>query len=199
MIGMRSGRNTTFAQVTNMGHFRFSISALMAVVLLVALDCLAFNTLLDRPLFHRHLSELIVVGALPMANILAVGLIRLLTERNMRSLTRPFLVRFEVIGGVALLLFLASSCLATDLLHDGVEHALRPLSLRPGNPLFLVGAVTLLLLPQLALASVCGWLVRTYRIVVERRPAGKEPPLPEVAAGADRIMSMPDPRFAGPA
>src|SRR4051794_9432709 len=89
IIEMRSGRNTTFAQVTAMRHFRFSISALMAVVLLVALDCMAFNTLLDRPPFQRHLSELIVVGALPMANILAVGLIRLLTERNRPALTRP--------------------------------------------------------------------------------------------------------------
>ena len=55
--------------------------------------------------------------------------------------------------------------------------------------MFLVGAVTLLLLPQLALASVGGWLGRTYRIVVERRIAGKEQPLPEVAGGADHIRA----------
>ena len=179
-----------------MRHFRFSISALMAVVLLIALDCMAFNTLLIRPLFQRHLSELFVVGALPMANILAVGLIRLFTKRNRPGQTRPFLVGFDVFGGVALLLFLRLLLAGRDSLHDGVDHALRPLSLWPGHPLFLVGAVTLLLLPQLALASVGGWLVRTYRIVVERRTAEPEPPLPEVASGADRITSMSDPSLA---
>jgi hypothetical protein len=198
IVEMRSGQHMTFAQVTAMKHLRFSISALMAVVLLVALDCMTFNILLNRPLFDRNLSEVVFFGALPMANILAIGLIRLLTERNRRGRTRPFLVGFEGFGGVALLLFVACTWGAAEPIHHGVDDVLRPLSLRPGNPLFLAGAVTLLLLPQLALASVGGWLVRTYSIVVKRRVAGKEPSLPEVAGRADRIMSISDPSLAGP-
>ena len=178
-----------------MRHFRLSISALMAIVLLIALDCMAFNILLNRPFFERQLSEVVFFGALPMANILAIGLFRLLTERNRRGRTRSFLVGFEVFGGVVLVVFLACTWVAADPIHHGVDDVLRPLFLRPGNPLFLVGAVTLLLLPQLALASVGGWLGRTYRIVVERRILGKEPPSPEIAGGADCIMSMPDSRL----
>src|SRR3954467_10745192 len=98
---MQSGRKSTFARVAVMKRFRFSISALMAVVLLVALDCMAFDTLLNRPLFERNLSDVVFFGALPMANIVAIGLIRLLTERNRRGRTRPFLVGFERFGGVA--------------------------------------------------------------------------------------------------
>ena len=96
-----------------MRHFRFSISALMAVVLLVALDCMAFNTLLHPTvLCQRQSIGVVFVGALPMANILAIGLIRLLTKRNRPGRTRPFLVGFEVFGGVALVVLLASTWLA---------------------------------------------------------------------------------------
>ena len=196
MAEMLSGRTITLAQVAAMRHFRFSIFALMAVVLLVALDCMAFNILLNRPLFERNLSEVVFFGALPMANILAIGLIRLLTERNRRGRTRSFLVGFEVFGGVVLVVFFACTWVAADPIHHGVDDVLRPLFLRPGNPLFLVGAVTVLHLPQLALASVGGWLGRTYRIVVERRILAKEPPLPEVAGGADGVMSVPGPSLA---
>ncbi len=181
---------------------RFSISSLMAVVLLVALDCMAINTFLVRPLFRRTLSELTLVGVLPMANILAIGLFRLWAVRNGRGRPRPFLVGFDIFGGVALLLFLACALLAIDSLHDGVGDVLRSLSLRPGDPSFLTGAVAILLLPQVALASVGGWLVRSYRIeikiVVERRDAGPKPPLSGLGGGPARITSVPHPPLTGP-
>jgi hypothetical protein len=107
-----------------MNCFRFSISSLMAVVLVVALDCMAVNTFMVRPLFRANLSELIVFGTLPMANILAIGLIRLWADRNGRGRTRPFLVGFEVCGWVTLLLFVACAVLATDSFHDGVGDIL---------------------------------------------------------------------------
>jgi hypothetical protein len=182
-----------------MKYFRFSISTLMAVVLVVALDCMAINMLIVRPLFRVPLSELILLGALPMANILAIGLLRLWADRNERGQTRPLLVGFEICGWVTLLVFLTCAVLATESFHDGVGALLRSLSLRPGDPLFLIGAVAILLLPQLALASVGGWSIRSYRIevkiVVERRAA--EPPLPGLAVGPTRITTVPPP-IAGP-
>ena len=182
--------------------FRFSISSLMAVVLLVALNCMAINMFLGRPLFPSSLLELIFFGALPMANLLAIGLYRLWTERNGQGRTRLFLVGFEVFGGVALLLFFVCTWVAPDSLHDGVGDFLGSLSLGPGGPLFLAGAVVILLLPQLALASVGGWLVSRYKIevkiVIEGRPEGPESPLPSLDGEAAHITSVSHPPLAGP-
>jgi hypothetical protein len=192
---LRSNQQTVFSRVVMMKWFRFSISSLMVVVLVVALDCMAVNLLIVRRLLRIPLSELVLVGALPMANILAIGLLRLWAYRNGRGRTRPLLVGFEVCGWVTLLVFVTCAVLATDSLHDGVGDILRSLSLRPENPLFLIGAVAILLLPQLALASFGGWLIRNYRIevkiVVHRRAA--ELPLPGVAVGPTNITSVPPP------
>jgi hypothetical protein len=177
-----------------MKWFRFSISSLMSVVLVVALDCMAINMLIVRPLFRVPLSELILLGALPMANILAIGLLRLWADRKGRGQTRPLLVGFEICGWVTLLVFLTCAVLATESFHDGVGDLLRS-CLSPENPLYLILAVAILLIPQLALASFGGWLIRSYRIevkvVVHRRAA--EPPLPEVAVGPRNITSVPPP------
>ncbi len=198
----RSGRITLFPRAAVMKCFRFSIWSLMAVVLLVALDCMAINMFLGRLPFPASLSELIFLGALPMANLLAIGLFRLWKERNGRGRTRPFLVGFEVFGGVALLLFFVCIWVAPDSLHDGVGGYLRSLSLRPGDPLLFTGAVAILLLPQLALASVGGWLVSRYRIevkiVVERRTAGPESPLPGLTEETARITNVSHPPLARP-
>jgi hypothetical protein len=177
-----------------MKWYRFSISSLMAVVLVVALDCMALNMLIVRPLFRVPLSELILLGALPMANILTIGLLRLWADRKGWGRTRPFLVGFEVCGWVTLLVFVTCAVLATDSFHDVVGDILRS-CLSPENPLFLILAVVILLLPQLALAVVGGWLIKNYRIevkiVVQRRAAA--PPLPGVAVGPTNITSVAPP------
>ena len=123
------------------------------------------------------LSELIIVGALPMANVLAVGLYPILMSRHRHERVRPGWVGFEVGGLAALLLYLACSVLMTHPLHEGVGHLLRA-GFVPG-PVFLAGAVVLLLLPQLALAILGARLDRTYQfrvsVTVERRsPSGTE-------------------------
>jgi hypothetical protein len=185
-----------------MKYFRFSISSLMAVVLVVALDCMAINMLIVRPLFRVPLSELILLGALPMTNVQAIGLIPLWADRNGRGRTRPLLVGFEICGWVTLLVFVACAVLATRSFHTVVGEIVRSLLRRPEEPLFLIVAVAaaILLLPQLALALVGGWLIRNYRIevkiVVQRRAAEPEPPLPGLAVDTTIITSVPPP-FAG--
>ena len=79
----------------------------------------------------------------------------------------------------ALVLDLGGSLTATHGLPDGVGDVLRAMHLSPG-PVFMAGAVALILLPQLAMALLGGWLGGTYKVrptvIVERKiPAGSEP------------------------
>jgi hypothetical protein len=158
---------------------RFTISGMMALVLLGALDTWACKALMSSLLFVPPLSELIVLGALPMANVLALGLYPILMSRHEHESGRPGLVGFEVGGLAALLFYLAGSVLMPHPIHDGVGNLLRAIGLVPG-PAFLAGAVVLLLLPQVALAILGARLGRTYKfrviLIVERRsPSGAGP------------------------
>jgi hypothetical protein len=159
---------------------RPTISNLMALILLVALDIWAGKVLvMHGPLYGIELSEPIVVGALPMANVLALGLFPILMPRHESERKRPGLVGFEVGVLAALLIFLACSVTMTHTLHEGVILLPRALSFVPGR-VFLVGAVVILLLPQLTLALLGARLSRTYRIrasvtVEKRSPSGTEP------------------------
>ena len=80
---------------------------------------------MDGSLLGRDLADLIVFGALPMANILAVGLMSFFTSRPMRDGGRPALVGFEVGGVAALILFLGCCVLATRMIHEGVGDVLQ--------------------------------------------------------------------------
>ena len=171
---------------------RFTISGLMALVLVVALDVWACKELpRGGPTWIVDLTVLIIVGALPMANVLALGLYPILMSRHRHEGGRTGWVGFEVGGLAALLFYLACSLTMTHPLHQGVAHLLRALGFVPGK-VFLAGAVVLLLLPQLALALLGGWLCRTSRFrvsaIVERRsPSGAEPePAPERRVVAER-------------
>jgi hypothetical protein len=178
---------------------RISISGLMALVLIVALDFGAYRAFQDGSALGRDLSDLIVFGALPMANLLAVGLMPFFTSRPDRGGRSPALVGFEVFGVAGLLVFLGCSLLATHTIHEGVGDVLQPLGLRPGGPIFLAWAVALLLLPQLTLALLGGLLGERYFIRVKvlgerrRRPEPGPTPTPDQrvivgAVGAEDIL-----------
>jgi hypothetical protein len=150
---------------------RHSIPGLMTLVLLAALDCTAVRT----PLSGRSVTDvMLLLGALPMANVLVVGLLPLLHGRAGRGqggLERiPGLIGFEAVGSAALLGYTVAAFKHADLLRDVVANALA--SLRPlGNPTFLSAVVATLLLPQLALALLGGWAVKRHGIGVTR-PGG---------------------------
>jgi hypothetical protein len=167
---------------------RLTISNLMALVLLVALDiwvCQALPLVGPQPIADLDLSDLLIFGALPMANVLAIGLAPLSRARGEHEGRRPALVGFEVGGLAALIVLLAGSLTLTHSLHEGVGHLLKTIGLVPPGPVFLTAAVILLLLPQLALALLGARLGRTYRfrvrITVERRtiPSPEPGPTPE--------------------
>src|SRR5262245_50462080 len=104
---------------------RFTISGMMALVPVIALDAWACKALLMGGLPPVELSELIVFGALPMANVLALGLYPILMSRHRYRRGRSGWVGFEVGGLVALLVFLACSLTMTHPLNEGVSHLLR--------------------------------------------------------------------------
>ena len=144
------------------GRFRCSIAGLMAVVVLVALDCVAIRT----PLRGRSLTAgMLLLGGLPMANILAAGLLPLLRiARGGVCVTPGWSVSRSSAGRPC---FSIASCAYyhPDTLRESVVTALK--SVRAlGNPAFLAAVVTVLSLPQFGLALLGGWLNRRYGIGV---------------------------------
>ena len=71
---------------------RFRIAWVMVAVAIAALNLAVIRVLLGSPV-----GELVVLGALPMANVLAVGLLIGLRRRG----SRPFLLGFEAFGAMA--------------------------------------------------------------------------------------------------
>jgi hypothetical protein len=139
-------------------RIRCPIAGMMAVVALAALDCAAVRS----PLSGRPLTEtLLLLGGLPMANVLAFGLLPLLLERPGRGACRPCLVGFETVGWSVLLLYASCAFYHPEALRGGVVRALASLSAL-GNPAFLAAAAAALLSPQLSLALLGGWLNRRF-------------------------------------
>jgi len=79
---------------------RFRIAWFMVFIALAALD---FRAIRAMPEIGPPTSELLVLGALPMANVLALGL--LIGQRRPGS--RPFLLGFEAFGVMASALYVA--------------------------------------------------------------------------------------------
>jgi hypothetical protein len=142
------------------GRFRFSISGMMAVVALFALDFMAIRT----PLNGLSVTAcMLLLGGLPMANLLTAGLLVMLPDRLRRRVDRPWLVGFEVVGWTALFGYASCAYYHAYALRESVVHALGLLT-SLGNPAFLTAVVAILSAPQLGLALVGGWLNRRYQI-----------------------------------
>jgi hypothetical protein len=153
---------------------RFRVSWLMAVVALAALNFAAL-----REMFDFQTGQLLAVGALPMVNVLAVGL---LTARH-RPGTRPFLLGFEAFGVMALALYVVASFVNDQFWTPYVGPVIGLVDKTIGMdrpyvffPIVYCVAVSMLGLPQLVFALIGGWLSRQYRIVITKRPAPTPPP-----------------------
>jgi hypothetical protein len=146
---------------SNVRRFRYSIAEMMAAVALVAL--VAFERrVIQNPLSGRTVTEaMLLLGGLPMANILAAGLLILLRDRWRRRVYLPWLVGFEVVGWTALCLYASIAYHHPDALRETVVHALSPL-VPPGDQAFIVAVMATLGLPQLAVALLGGWLNRLF-------------------------------------
>ena len=147
---------------------RFRIAWVMVAVAIAALDFAAIRALPGSPS-----GELVLLGALPMANVLAVGLLIGLRHRG----SRPFLLGFEAFGVMALAFYIALTGFSP---HPGVisylDLLLQPTSrtIGTGRPGVLIAiicsiAVVMLGLPQFTFALIGGFLSRRFKITVTRR------------------------------
>lgn len=153
---------------------KFSISGLMAVVLIVALNFGIGRAVSIPPMFTMPLSELLIIGGFPMGNILAIGLAVLIAGRHNPGPRRPALIGFEAFGLAAWLAFLSFAFLAAHATHGSVRGLVRASHLQPG--LGLASYVTgLFLAPQLAVAMLGWWAGRSgwlRRWRVSSKPPG---------------------------
>ena len=145
---------------------RLRIADFMVFVAIVALDFAALRLMGPR----SPTVDLLQAGALPMTNVLAIGL--LIAYRRCGS--RPFLYGFEATGLAALVVYTAA------VFHSGEEWffpylhlVMRPLvwasnpNPTPGMIIVLHAiAVVMLGLPQLAFALLGGYLSRKLRLAV---------------------------------
>jgi hypothetical protein len=164
---------------------RFRVAWAMIFVAVTALNFGALRKWSDFKRLHVYnyhnmlVDDALVTGALPMANVLVVGL--LIGLRRRRS--RPFLSGFEVFGATALALYVAGAIFFTEeLVMPYLTLVLEPLARTIGMGPFLSTVKLLVLasvaavmlgLPQLAFALTGGFLFRGVR---NRRAARPNPP-----------------------
>lgn len=151
---------------------RFSIARLMFVVLVVALDFGIIRARVGPPrLFSMPSNELLLIGALPMANVLGIGLAYLLAGRRDPGPRRPALVGFLRLGLAGWLAFVLCSILAPRGTIGAFRGGIAALGLAPALE-FAWFATLVLALPQLALAGLGWWLggldVARRSLAVER-------------------------------
>ena len=151
---------------------RFRIAWVMVAIAIAALDFAAI-----RAFFVSGEVALLVLGALPMANILAVGIL----IAQQRPGSRPFLLGFEAFGAMALALFVA--VVVASLFLDNyrlITSYLTPVilsiekSIGPNRPFVFIpiglfAMVVMLGWPQLVFALIGGSLSRRFKITITRR------------------------------
>jgi hypothetical protein len=109
-----------------------------------------------------------LMGCLPIGNVLAVGLLLGFRRRT----SRPFLLGFELFGATALASYsIVASLFAMEVVIPYLHSVTQPLSDSFGRPyslaqlLVLCSIVTVMLgLPQLVIALAGGLLFRKFRI-----------------------------------
>jgi hypothetical protein len=147
---------------------RFSFVWVMAFVALAALNFAVFRAAGDA---HSKTGVLLAVGAMPMASVLAIGLI----IGYRRHGSRPFLLGFESFGAVALALFaVLAASFGKKMLDSYIMIFIEPLPkiLGPAQSLFHIPIACVALgLPQVAFALMGGFLSRKYRITITKRQA----------------------------
>jgi hypothetical protein len=165
---------------------RVTIGRLMAVVVFIAVNCGVMRSVWGTvgPL------GIIVFGLMPMANLLAAGLIVALRRSWTSGGVRPSWVGFAVFGLAAMAAY-AVLCLL-DLVIGYLNVFVRPIEaiFQGGGPwmdviVVLIGFPIMwaaLALPQLAVALLGGWLWGRYRLVRREPRVPSDSLHPQVSA-----------------
>ena len=145
---------------------RFRIAWVMGFDALAALNFALLRAALDG---NSLFLELMALGAMPMATVLAIGLI----IGCQRHESRPFLLGFESFGAVALALFaVLAASFGEKMLDPYIRIFIEPLPqiLGPARSFFHVPIACVALgLPQVAFALIGGSLSHRFRITIARR------------------------------
>jgi hypothetical protein len=151
---------------------RFRIASVTVAIAIAALDFAVIRASFDIPEVG-----LLVLGALPMANVLAVGIL----IGQWRPESRPYLLGFEAFGAMALALFIAAAMASLFLdnyrfLTSYLTPVIQPIEKSIGQnrpfvfiPIALFAMVVMLGWPQLVFALIGGSLSRRFRIIIIRR------------------------------
>ena len=151
---------------------RFRIARVMVGIAIAALDFAAIRAMLG---YQETL--LLVLGALPTANVLAIGM--LVGQRRLRN--RPFLLGFEAFGATALASFIAYDTLSFffpagyALLNWYLAPVFVPLRKFIGQSgpfasvVEILGYVFMLGWPQVVFALIGGFLSRKFKVAITRR------------------------------
>jgi hypothetical protein len=162
---------------------RVSIAEVMTLVFLAALDVRAIRSCLFQEGGTTDL--LLSTGGMLMLNVLGVGLLFL--RRKLRSReSAPFLMGFEIGGGLALLFYVGSSVLFPVLLLNHFKTVFAPLiahmaSSRIGRSGYFVTCLELLVMAYFTAllsgpALIAGWYARRRkRHVLARVPSWSSP------------------------
>ena len=163
---------------------RFRIAWAMIFVAFAAVDFAVIRAVIgsSSPKLATEFGALLLLGALPMANVLAVSV--LIARR--RPGNQPFLMGFLTFGMIALIVYILLASVGphgnyvmpyTGPWIDMVEISIgrdRPFVF---FPIAFTGLVLMLCLPQLAFALLGGFLSRRFRVTVtSREPRGAHGP-----------------------
>ena len=150
---------------------RYRIGWLMVAVAIAALDFAAIGAILSSG--TGDFGIFLLLGALPMANVLAVGILIGLQSSG----SSPFLLGFEAFGAMALALYVALlSWRPRGLVNPYLLSFIRVLEQTVGRdrpfvfiPILCFGSVVMLGWSQVAFALIGGFLCRRFRATITRR------------------------------
>jgi hypothetical protein len=163
------------AQEAVMKGPRLRIAWVMAAVAIAALDFWGIREFLGAQMFGlaSETDAYLLLGALPMANVLGVGIL----IGQQRPGSSPFLLGFEIFGALALTIYVVLSCMPhhpllrdyAELWVDPIRENMRPLGPFLVYPMICFVGVVMLGWPQVAFALFGGLLSRRFRITITPR------------------------------
>ena len=148
-----------------MKHPSFSIAEMMAIVGIVALDCLVIRMARWGPA-----TPYLVFGGPLMQIALVIGLLMMFRRRKRMEKPYPLLVGFEVGGWVGHLIYVVVCLHAPSSIDRHLRDTLGPLLQATGfqrfsTPYMIFGfilGISYLTAPQVAIASVAGWISQRW-------------------------------------
>jgi hypothetical protein len=153
----------------------FAIAEMMAIVAIVALDSQVMRA--GQP---ATTLIFLALGGLPMQGVLAIGLLIMLRRRRLVRKPVPFLVGFEVVGWICLLIYVVLCFQTAGSIDVHLGNTLNPLLHATGLETFSTSdwiirvglAMSFLTVPQLAAALLAGWIGQKWwkRTHPERLP-----------------------------